>query len=101
MLRPIVHRPLQDQHVRETEESEGSLGLVGMDEVGDEPAPAIVGSEELTHDPVPVDDPEVSGELICVLEPLDGRLQDPELPVVVQDDLLAEAIVPQAQYGVH
>ncbi len=62
--------------------------------------PRSAGAEELAHAAVPVDHPEDAGKLVALLELLDGRFEHPQLAVVVDDDLLAEAVVPQAQHHV-
>ncbi len=71
-----------------------------MHEVGVPLAAFLLGAEELAHRPVPVNDAEDPGQLIPLLELLDGRLQHPQMTVIVNHDLLAKTIVPQPQHHV-
>jgi len=49
---------------------------------------------------VPIDNAKDPGQLVALRELLDGRLEHPQLAVVVDDDLLAEPIVPEPQHHV-
>ena len=88
-----------DHPLGEEQKPQRGLMLGGVDEVG-LPAGPLARREELPHAPVPVEDLVDPGELIAVHELVQGGLQHPQLPVVVDDELLAEPVVPQAQHHV-
>ena len=56
--------------------------------------------EEVLDAAVPLDDLEDAGQLVALDELVQGRLEHPEVAVVVDDDLLAETVVPQAEHDV-
>ena len=87
-------------HFRVQEQSQGCLRLVGVHKVGIPLATLRRGPEELAYGAVPIEDAEYAWQLVSLLELLDGRFQHPQVPVVVDVNLLSEAIVPQAQHHV-
>jgi len=89
-----VHGMVHVDHLGVQQQAEGGLGLVGMDEVGAHLPAALGRAEELAHAPVPVDHPEDARQLVALHELLDGRLEHPQVAVVVDDQLFAEAVVP-------
>ena len=87
-------------HLGEEEQPDRRLGLVGVDELGVPLAAHVLGAEEVLHRAVPVDDAVDAGQLVALEELVQRRLEHPQLAVVVDDDLLAEAVVPQAEHDV-
>jgi len=95
-LRGIVHLDearLEQQHHR-------SLGLVGVNEIIVPFAAARLGAEKLAHRTVPVEGAEDAGQVPGLLQLLDRRLHQPGVAVIVDQDLLAETVVPEADHHI-
>jgi hypothetical protein len=96
-----VNRIVHVHHLGEEQKAQRGLGFVRVDKVGAEHAAAVGGAEELAHAAMPVNHAENAGELVALLEFLHGRFEHPQLAVIVDDELLAETVVPQAEHHVN
>ena len=92
-----IHGVVHVHHLGVEQQAERGLGFIGMHEVGVHLPAALHRAEEFAHAAVPVDHPEDAGELIALLEFLHSGFEHPQLPVVVDNQLLAETIIPQAR----
>ncbi len=87
-------------HVWEEVQAQRRLGLFGVHKIA-APVPALrLGIKELAHGAVPVHHAKDTRELIALAELLHGAFEHPEVAMIVEDDLFAEAIVPQAEHHI-
>src|SRR5665811_2038463 len=87
-------------HLGEQRQPQRGLRLVGVDERRVPPTALLGGAEEVLDRAVPVDDADDGGNLVALEELVQSRLEHPQLAVVVDDDHLTEAVVPQTEHDV-
>ena len=100
-VRLRINSGLHIQHLGEQQQAHRGLRLIGVDKLRGN-AVIMVGLcvEELTDNTVPVYQSHESGQLETLEELLNGGLDHPVMAMVVDQNDLAKAIVPQAQHGV-
>ncbi len=85
----------------EHQESNRCFGLIRMDKRRFKRALLGLGIEKLPDCPVPVENLKDTRELVSIHKFVQGRLHDPELAMIVDDDLLPEPVVPESKHNIN